>query len=470
LEFQVAEIVNAITTKLGLPTLKISGFPQSDIIFDTPIDTKWPSPLVICSPISHFSDLLGKLENAALDQCPEGWCLTAKRIDYLVGDQYAPGNICNLPIVGGASNIAFKKNLDEIIDRKDWARAIGDVMVVVPIVIAPLIPMTGGAAIAGWVAANAAFGAMTSGITEYAASGDQGNAMQQAGKGALIGAVTGLAGGFAVAKVLPGISNQLVAHTAAGSLTGTAVSTTEATMRVIERGEDLGSAAKEITAAALEGAVVGGGAGTLSFGLTKIVRRLSASSAVQTTVNDGLKPDSIKELLAKTRLGPYCMSKTDGFFIRLEGHVNQLGDTSGVRQNLSIMAGKNLNAAKGRFTELGAAAAFKKAGHDICAIGKVVNVPGLGKTDIDLLTRSGKWIEKKHVQKIANTIEFRTKIDKMAEALRSGMEVKLADGSIVKINDALFVNSKKISSEALRYAEGKGVKIYQNTPYTQVPL
>ena len=169
-------------------------------------------------------------------------------------------------------------------------------------------------------------------------------------------------------------------------------------------------------------------------------------------------------------MGPYCQGKTPGFFNRLESHVTDLGDIPGVKENLSIMAGKNLNAAKGRFTELGAAAAFKKAGHEVVAIGKIVDVPGVGKTDIDVFTSTGKWIEKKHVRQISCDSSFRTKIDKMAEALDRGMDVNLGEAGSIKISDAVFVNSGKISPEAIRYAEGKGVKIYEKTPYTRVPL
>jgi translation elongation factor P/translation initiation factor 5A len=57
----------------------------------------------------------------------------------------------------------------------------------------------------------------------------------------------------------------------------------------------------------------------------------------------------------------------------------------------------------------------------------------------------------------------------MSEALKSGMEVSLDDGNLVKITDSIFVNSGKISAQAIRYAESKGVTIYQTTPYTQVP-
>jgi hypothetical protein len=308
------------------------------------------------------------------------------------------------------------------------------------------------------------------GLTELAKGGDITEVSGQAGKGMLIGGLTALVGGVACAKLIPAIASPLLSHVAVGGLTGTAATTTEATLHVIEKGANLGEAAKEIGLAALEGLTVGGGLGGLGLGVSKVVGKLIASPKLTTAMSEGLEKGSLKQCLERTRTGPYCMGKTEGFFKRLEGHVDSLGDIPGVRKNLSIMAGNSENAAKGAFTELGAAAAFKKAGHDIAAVGKIVNVPGVGNTDIDVLTRSGKWIEKKHVKQISCDDRFRTKIDKMSEALKSEMGILLDDGSFVKVTDTIFVNSGKISAQAIKYAESKGITIYQKTPYTRVPL
>lgn len=463
-------IVNGFRESLGYPPIEAPPeLPDGAITIissDVPV---FPSPLIIASPLSQFGDLLQKLESAVADRLPEGTCLTAKRIDYLVGDQYVAGHLAELPILGGVSDIVFKGKLGEAVTKEDWIEVAGDVMVIAPIAVAPLLPLTGVAAIAGWVATSATFQGLAFGLTEMAKGGQIGEVSEQAGKGALIGAITGVVGGVAVAKVMPAIASPLLSHVAAGSLTGTAATITEATIHVIEKGANLEDAAKEIGLAALEGATIGGGVGGLSLGVSKIVGKLVASPNLTTAMSESLEKGSLKQCLERTRTGPYCMGKTEGFFRRLEGHVDSLGDISGVRKNLSIMAGNSENAAKGAFTELGAAAAFKKAGHDIAAVGKIVNVPGVGNTDIDVLTRAGKWIEKKHVKQISCDEGFRTKIDKMSEALKSGMEVSLDDGNLVKITDSIFVNSGKISAQAIRYAESKGVTIYQTTPYTQVP-
>lgn len=431
---------------------------------------EFPSPSVICCPMPQWRNLLGSLEKAAFDLLPEDMNLTAKRVDYLVDDQYVPGRIADLPILGGISNLLFKNSLGETIESSDWLRATGDTVVIVSIAVTPFLPAAGGAAIAAWAGVNAGFGAISSGLTEYSISGNQGDALEAAGKGALLGAVGGAAGGAAVAKLMPAISKPILAHTAAGATTGTAFSTTEAIIEVIDDGVNLDEAAKKIVSAALEGAAVGGGTGALGLGASKLAGKLTPSPGLSAAVNEGVEKGSLARSLERARLGPYCQGKTPGFYSRLESHVQDLGDIPGVKENLSIMAGKNLNAAKGRFTELGAAAAFKKAGHEVVAIGKIVDVPGLGKTDIDLLTGSGKWIEKKHVQSISCDQNFRTKIDKMADAVRSGMEVDVGNGEMVKIREAVFVNSKKISPNAMKYAEEKGVKVFQDTPYTRVPI
>jgi hypothetical protein len=463
-------IINGFREPLGYPPIEAPPeLPDGAINListDVPI---FPSPLIIASPLSQFGKLLQSLEKVVADKLPEGTCLTAKRIDYLVGDQYIAGKLTDLPILGGTADIFFKSKLGETVTKEDWLEVAGDVMIIAPIAIAPFLPITGVAALGGLVATSATFQGLALGLTELAKGGDIGEVSGQAGKGMLTGGLTAMVGGVAFAKLMPAIGSPLLSHVAAGSLTGTAATTTEATLHVIEKGANLNEAAKEIGMAALEGFAVGGGVGGLGLGVSKVVGKLVASPNLTTAMSESLEKVSLKQCLERTRNGPYCMGKTEGFFRRLEGHVHSLGDIPGVRKNLSIMAGNNGNAAKGAFTELGAAAAFKKAGHDIAAVGKIVNVPGVGNTDIDVLTRAGKWIEKKHVRQISCDEGFRTKIDKMSEALKSEMGVLLDDGSLVKVADTIFVNSGKISAQAIKYAESKGVTIYQKTPYTQVP-
>lgn len=433
-------------------------------------DRRFPSGLVLCCPMSVFHKLLSKLEDVVFDQLPEGTNLTAKRVDYLIGDQYVPGKLTDLPLVGGVSDVMFKHNLGEDVKREDWVRVADDVMVVVPLAIAPLLPLTGGLAIAAWTGASAAFGAISHGLTKAAEGGESGHILESAGKGALIGAVTGLAGGAAVAKVMPFISNRLLAHAAVDGLTSTAATTTEATLHIIEKGENIEAAAKRIGTAAIEGFTGGGFEAAARFGAEKIVGKLANIRIAKSLVNEGIERGGMKELLKKARSGDYCEKMTDSRFRGIEKMANSLADVPGVEKNLKIMAGKNYQAGRGAYTELGAAKAFKEAGHNVVSIGKVVTIPNLGKTDIDILTKSGKWIEKKHVQKISLNDEFRTKIDKMAEAVKTKLEVGIGDDTLIQIKDAIFVNSKKISPRAIEYAEGKGVKIFQKTPFTRLPV
>jgi hypothetical protein len=127
------------------------------------------------------------------------------------------------------------------------------------------------------VAANATFGGVTQGAPSYLTDPDQSNALSSAGKGALLGAVGGLAGVAAAVKVAPAIASPLLGATASGATVGSATSATNATIRVIEKGEDLSLAAKEIAMETLVGGVIGGGIGAGSYGVSQIVAKLSTA-------------------------------------------------------------------------------------------------------------------------------------------------------------------------------------------------
>jgi hypothetical protein len=430
------------------------------------MNTKLPSPVVVAVPWEHANRFVSELESAAekvREIHPN--LATIAQVDYLAGAKYIAGKASDLPLVGGISNVLFKKLDGEDLDRGDWSKVTGDVLMVLPIVALPLAPVTGGASLAAWVGANAAFGAMSSGITDYIAKGDTDSATRNATKGALVGAVGALAGGVAAAKIAPAIANQLAANAAAGGAMGTAVSTTEATIRIIEAGEDFPTAAKEVVTAAIEGGAVGAGAGAAGFAITRIVSKLT-KPIVEETVKQTSSEVSFHDAIGRVREGAYFSKQSMGHFKRFETYARQLEGIPGVKENLSKIAGNNINVARGHYTELGAAAAMKKAGHDVAAIAHKVTIPKLGNTDIDILLRDGTWIEKKIVKTIYCDLSFKTKIDKIAEALKLGLEIPLPDGSIIKIGKGIFVNSSKIHHEAIAYAKSKGVEIFEKTPYT----
>jgi hypothetical protein len=224
---------------------------------------------------NRFFQYLEKVSNTFKEKSSEVLC--AKRIDYLVGSEYIPGKICNVPIVGGVSNWVFKEKLAFDMETKDWAKLGDDVFMVVSIAAIPLAPVSGGLAMAGWVAANATFGAVSQGVISHLNGNNESQSFQDAGKGALLGAVGGAAGVAAAKFVIPAISNKLLATAASGATVGSSTNAAAATIRVIESGEDFESAAKEIGASAFLGAITGGAFGAGAYGVTKVVTKLQSS-------------------------------------------------------------------------------------------------------------------------------------------------------------------------------------------------
>ena len=52
----------------------------------------------------------------------------------------------------------------------------------------------------------------------------------------------------------------------------------------------------------------------------------------------------------------------------------------------------------------------------------------------------------------------------MAEAVAQRLEVSV-HGTPITIREAAFINKGTIDSRLIEYAEAKGVKVYQKTPY-----
>ncbi|TSA34566.1 MAG: hypothetical protein D4R65_06020, partial [Verrucomicrobiaceae bacterium] len=65
-----------------------------------------PTNLAVAMKPSQAGAFLAELEKVSnhLEKLDQPLWFSAKRIDYLVGDQYVPGRVCDLPIVGGISN------------------------------------------------------------------------------------------------------------------------------------------------------------------------------------------------------------------------------------------------------------------------------------------------------------------------------------------------------------------------------
>lgn len=229
----------------------------------------FPTPTVFAVRVQDAGRVFQELEKQAGQQSDTHF-FAAKRIDYQVGNQYVPGRVCELPLVGGISNWIFKQKLDLEMEGADWGKVADDVFMVVSIAAIPLAPATGGLSMLGWVGANAAFGSISKGCVSYLTDANPETALREAGKGALLGAVGGAAGVAAAAKVAPLFTNKLVAAATSGGVVGGATSGTDAFMRSIEKGEDLQQAAKEVAMATLVGGTLGGAVGAGSFSLVKV--------------------------------------------------------------------------------------------------------------------------------------------------------------------------------------------------------
>jgi hypothetical protein len=244
-----------------------------------------PTRVAVAVPSDQASSFLKELEKESdsLDgQVSRQW-FYARRIDYLVGEQYIPGRVVDLPICGGISSVVFKRNLGVEVDSRDSARVVKDVFLVISIAALPAAPVTGSVAMGGWIAANATFGAITEGTATYVSSRDAQAATLSAAKGALLGAVSGAVGIAAKGLIAPAISNDLLAATASGATVGSVTAGSDAVIRVVERGDDVSAAAKEVATAAVVGAVgggvIGGGMHIVSKAVNTLCTQLSEGRA-----------------------------------------------------------------------------------------------------------------------------------------------------------------------------------------------
>lgn len=135
----------------------------------------------------------------------------------------------------------------------------------------------------------------------------------------------------------------------------------------------------------------------------------------------------------------------------------------GYTETKNLTLSSNDNKSRGHFGEIIRGIRAERAGYKVEAFGKYVNNR---QTDIDLLLKDKDskkliWLENKEVYSgITNDSDFKTKIDKMANALRYGV----IDGNqnFIKPNKAVFINSGPISENAKLYARERDVEIYDN--------
>ena len=147
----------------------------------------------------------------------------------------------------------------------------------------------------------------------------------------------------------------------------------------------------------------------------------------------------------------------------IDKFIGRIALIPGAEKNMELLGANNEQVNKGRYAELVRAFYLEKEGHQVEAIGKIVETPK-GKTDIDILLKDGTWIENKQVKEISGDQKLKDKIDKMASAVKKGMEV-----NGIKIKRAIFINRGKINDSAIDYAISKGIPIFRDLEYSDAP-
>ncbi len=419
-----------------------------------------------------------------------GLLLTAKRIDYLVGSDYIEGAAADLPLVGNLGGMLGRWQLGQEITPEEIAGLTGDVLMVATVA---LLPAAGPLALGPLALRCAANGALleathagvTQGITAYLRTRDLGRSAEAAGAAALRGAACGAVEGIAAGKMAQAFGATWRGALAAGGVTGGTTAGAEATMRVIRDGASLDDALRQIAGGTVRGALEQG----LTHGTSHGIERLAG-----TPIREVARPPLLAEATESTRRqvfdrflstnpslearlqahlqfaqeGAYLRDHKSGPFLggRLAHYARDLRHVEGMEENLRIIGGNHWQATKGQFAEIGRAHALQRSGQEIVAIGKKVLVPGLGRTDIDILTTAGRWIENKHVVHIAFDDKSRLKIDKMAEAVARSLQVDV-QGRLVTVREAVFVNSGTVDARLVDYAAAKGVAVHQKTPYSR---
>lgn len=142
---------------------------------------------------------------------------------------------------------------------------------------------------------------------------------------------------------------------------------------------------------------------------------------------------------------------------------NIFNDTKGYPELKNKLLANNENMSKGHFAEVARAIKLDKIGFETIEFG--AKIPLLKNTDIDIfaknrITGESLWVENKNVKSISLDDKFRRQIDNMSFAKENGVILK--DGTFVKPDRAIFVNSGDVTSAAKDYANTHGVEIADN--------
>lgn len=167
---------------------------------------------------------------------------------------------------------------------------------------------------------------------------------------------------------------------------------------------------------------------------------------------------------------PFFSSNEGAFLYWMRDRfVRRCYGVDGFKKTLLLTGADNEAVAKGAFQELTRLYGMTMRNLAVAAIGKVVSLPGLGRTDIDVLTRDGVWCESKRVNKTLSLDQkLKLKILKMSLAKDIGLVVNTKSGDI-KINKSLLSSSMSISPAAKEFCISNGVEFQENTVYAYRP-
>lgn len=169
--------------------------------------------------------------------------------------------------------------------------------------------------------------------------------------------------------------------------------------------------------------------------------------------------------------GPYFLSKPAAFpWAIINRFLRRLAGVDGFESVVLRLASDNQNVVTGHFQEiLRLYSVSAHRGKRPAALAKFVQVPGLGKTDIDLLTEDGLWVESKRVRgTMALDEEFRAKLDKMGEALRTRAEIRLSTRTVT-VTAVHLVNLGRFSRNVHKHAQSLGITVQESSVYAFAP-
>ena len=263
------------------PLWSIEKWPSIEATWDAMPNPFWVAPYKIAVPLEKLADC----EQEFLKWCDNrGVLLTAKRVDYVIGQTYVQGVGASLPIIGSLGNILCKNALDVGITKEDWVRASLDTVLIVSLVAAPyLLPLGSvGSGIAAFTAQTAVRGAaiggvhgsLLNGVTTYVNSNDISEAFTAAGKGAVNGAAVGAIGGAATGSVLYRAGASLKGSLYAGAAGGGAMGGTQGAIDGFSETGTISGAVVEAGEGIFKGGFLGGILGVSAHGLGRLTSKI----------------------------------------------------------------------------------------------------------------------------------------------------------------------------------------------------